>query len=454
MMRAASLGFGFCLVIGSLAAQAQGGRTREWLTWGGDVERTGWNRSETALSKQTVGRLGLKWKAQIDREVSIEIESGNSMLTAPLVAQGVRTPQGQKTVVYTLSASNTLAALDAATGAPIWQRTFDNTVEPRNAATWICTNTSTATPVIDKAKSIIYMIAADGRLHGVDLASGVAKIIPPPEFVTPFSRNWSLNLVDGVLYTTVGRGCGNGPVPGAPAPPPGAIRGGGAPTTAPTPPANDAPPARAGGPPAQEGAAAAAAPARGRGRGAPPPPVAAHMIAMDLNNPARPIARFFTSTARPNGAWSRAGLAWAHDSLFVQTADGVWDPPKGLWGQTLLRLAPKTLEVLDYFTPASLDMLNANDLDYGSGGTLGFTYRNRPLVVSAGKDGTVYLLDAKSLGGADHRTPMFSIKAGNDELSYASTGVWGAPATFVNARNERTVGLLPHVGAAVQRSQV
>ena len=84
---------------------------------------------------------------------------------------------------------------------------------------------STATPVIDKAKSIIYMLAADGRLHGVDLATGEAKLIPPPEFVTPFSRNWSLNLVDGVLYTTVGRGCGNGPVPGAPAPPPGTIRG-------------------------------------------------------------------------------------------------------------------------------------------------------------------------------------------------------------------------------------
>ena len=92
------------------------------------------------------------------------------------------------------------------------------------------------------------------------------------------------------------------------------------------------------------------------------------MIAMDLNDPARPITRFFTSTARPNGAWSRAGLAWAFDSLFVQTADGVWNPPEGLWGQTLLRLAPKTLQVLDYFTPANLEELNANDLVHGAYG--------------------------------------------------------------------------------------
>ena len=395
----------FCLTLAvalggiSLAVHAQS-RSREWLTWGGDIERSGWNRGETALSKQSVGRLALKWKTQIDKEVSIEIESGNSMLTAPLVVQGVRTAQGSKTVVYTLAQSNTLAALDAATGAPIWRRTFDNTVDPANKPNWICTNVSTATPVIDKANGVIYMLAADGRLHGVDLASGEAKLIPPPQFVTPYSRNWSLNLIDGVMYTTVGRGCGNGPVPGAPAPPAGTIRAGGA---------------------------------------APPPPVAAHMIAMDLNNAARPITRFFTSTARPNGAWSRAGLAWAHDSLFVQTADGVWNPPQGLWGQTLLRLAPKTLQVLDYFTPSNLDVLNANDLDYGSGGTLGFTFRNRDLVVSAGKDGIVYLLDAKSLGGADHRTPLFSIKAGNDDLSYASMGVWGAPSTFVNGRNERWV---------------
>jgi outer membrane protein assembly factor BamB len=435
-----------CAGVYSLTIFAQSGQSREWLTWGVDRERTGWNRSETAISKQNVRRLALKWKTQIDKDVSIEIESGNAMLTAPLVAQNVKTPRGAKTVVYTLSAANTLAALDAATGTPIWQRTIDHTVQPSQAANWICTNMSTATPVIDKAASTIYLISADGRLHGLDLATGEPKLFPPPQFVTPFSRNWSLNLVDGVLYTTVGRGCGNGPVPGAPAPPPGTLRGGGA-ATPPASPSDAA--ARAGGAPAGDAQAlrgagagrdaASGTPARGRGRGAPPPPVAAHMIAMDIKEPSKPITRFFTSTARPNGAWSRAGLAWAHDSLLVQTADGPWNPPEGLWGQTLLRLAPKTLSVMDYFTPANLQELNANDLDYGSGGTLGFTFQNRPLVVSGGKDGTIYLLDAKSLGGADHRTPLFSIKAGNDELSYASMGVWGAPATYVNARNERWV---------------
>ena len=106
-----------------------------------------------------------------------------------------------------------------------------------------------------------------------------------------------------------------------------------------------------------------------------------------------------------------------------------------------MRLSPKTLEVMDYFTPPNLEEINNKDLDFASGGTSAFTVANRQLVVSAGKDGTVYLHDARSLGGPDHRTPLFSIKAGNDEMSYASTGVWGAPATAVNARNERWVYL-------------
>ena len=205
--RTRALAIASSLALCSLLAQAQSRPSHEWLTWGGDIERTGWNRAESALSKKTVGQLTLKWKTRIDAQVPIDIESGASMLTGPLVAQGVRTPRGTKTLVYTLSSSNTASALDAGTGAVVWQRKIENIVEPANPANWLCTNTSTATPVIDKASGTIYMIAADGRLYGMDLATGERKMTA--EFTPPYSRNWSLNLVDGFLYTTAGRGCGN-----------------------------------------------------------------------------------------------------------------------------------------------------------------------------------------------------------------------------------------------------
>ena len=130
-------------------------------------------------------------------------------------------------------------------------------------------------------------------------------------------------------------------------------------------------------------------------------------------------------------------MAWDRNSLLVQTADGAFDPPASQWGETLLRLAPKTLQLVDYFTPPNMEELNTLDLDYGSGGVVAFADRNRPLVVSGGKDGTIYLLDGASLGGADHRTPLFSLKIGNDAKLYASNGIWGAPVTALDARNQR-----------------
>src|SRR5262245_36982051 len=182
----------------SLPGYAQNRRTRDWLTWGGDPERSGWARGESSLSRSSVRRLELKWKAQIDRNVGIDVESGAAMLTTPLVVDNVRTSQGSKTVVLTLAASNTMSRLDLATGNNVWQRKFENAVEPLTPANWICTNTSTATPVVDRQRGIVYLIASDGRLHGVALQTGNEELTPV-EFVPPYSRNWSLNLVNGVL---------------------------------------------------------------------------------------------------------------------------------------------------------------------------------------------------------------------------------------------------------------
>lgn len=355
-------------------------KSREWLTWGGDAERSGWNRGETAISRRNAASFELKWKLQVDANVPVDIESGASMLTAPLVVERVKTPRGPRTLVYTLSASNTLAAIDAETGKVAWQRKFSHKTEPPRPANWICTNTSTATPVVDRQSGILYTLSADGVLHGVSITDGEDRI-PPTDFVPPFSRNWSLNLVDGVLYTTAGRGCGAA-----------------------------APDAEA---------------------------VASHMIAMDLRDPKRPIHRLFTSIGKPSGVWGRGGLAWGPKAIYGQTADGTFEPDTGKWGNSLLALDPKTLEVRDYFVPPNLEVLNSKDLDFGSGGPLTFRYRNWDLVAAGGKDGVIYLLDANSLGGKDHQTPVFSKKLGNDADNYAATGIWGAMATAVDPKGER-----------------
>src|SRR6266576_4386598 len=82
-----------CLAASALI-HGQSRKSHDWLTWGGDPERSGWNRSEVALSKTSVRNLELKWKAQIDKPAPIDIMSGAAMLTTPLLAEDVRTPRG------------------------------------------------------------------------------------------------------------------------------------------------------------------------------------------------------------------------------------------------------------------------------------------------------------------------------------------------------------------------
>jgi hypothetical protein len=55
-----------------------------------------------------------------------------------------------------------------------------------------------------------------------------------------------------------------------------------------------------------------------------------------------------------------------------------------------------------------------------------FGWRNYNLLASGGKEGVIYLLDADSLGGKDHQTPLMGgIQLGNDGKSSTSHGIWG-----------------------------
>ena len=140
-----------------------------------------------------------------------------SALTEPLVAENISTPQGRKNLIYVVGSADIVYALDEASGAVVWQKKFPNTLKPRQNASVSCPNTQKATPVIDKAAGIIYVLTSDGKLRGLSLTDGSDRM-PPTDFVTPFVRDWSLNLIDGVIFTTfrprlrrgVGRCCNSG----------------------------------------------------------------------------------------------------------------------------------------------------------------------------------------------------------------------------------------------------
>ena len=374
-MRAGSfyLGPALLLVLASSAAAQS-----EWLTWGHDQERTGWNKSENTLSKDNASQLGLKWVAQLGTQPN---ETVLSTLTAPLVVNA-NTPQGAKTLVFTVGSDNTVYAIDADSGKIAWQRKFPNTLEPKMTATWLCSNTQNATPVIDKDSGTIYLTTTDGKLRGLSVTNGEDRL-PPTDYITPHARNWSLNLIDNVIYTPLGRGCGA---------------------------------------------------------------VAAHFTGIDLKDPSRRTFEFYTSTARPAGAWGRGGMVRGPKGIYAQTADGVYDPAAGKYGNTVMALSTKTLQLLDSFTPSDWEYLNTKDLDLGAAGPVIFPFKQFTLVASSAKQSVLYLLDANNLGGKDHHTPLYqSPRWGNDEILLAGRGVWGAMASWEDPGGRRWI-LMPMWG--------
>ena len=354
----------------------------EWLTWGYDQERTLWNRAETTINKDNVGQLSLKWKTQIPtpaREVVL------ATLTTPLVAT-VNLPQGPATRVFVVGSDNTVYAVDAVTGAISWQKQFpNNNGTPKDLLTgrdvvpdYRCPGTQNATPVIDKEAGIIYVSTSDGKLRGLSLANGDDRM-PAIDFTNVFARNWSLNLIDGVIYSPTARGCFGIP---------------------------------------------------------------SHLTSVDLKDPARPKREFFTSPGGTSGAWGRGGIVRGPKYIYVQTADGPYDPGAGKFGNSVLALAFKDLRLADSYTPENWEYLNAKDLDLSSANAVAFPFQGKTLVASVGKESVVSLLDGENLGGGHHQTPLYtSPRWGNDEAMLHDRGVWGAMATWQDGQGRRYIAM-------------
>jgi outer membrane protein assembly factor BamB len=360
-----------------LAGSVAGANANEWLTFGYDPQRSGWNRDEHGLSPQNVSRLKLLWQTQLPVPTT---DVALSSLTAPLVATGVATATGKRDLLFTVGMDDSLSALDTSSGAVVWRKAFPNTIKPPRAANTNCSNTEQATPVIDKARGTIYFTTSDGMLRGAALKDG-AERLTPAQFVAPFSRNWSLNLIDGVVYTAAGRGCGGS---------------------------------------AEE------------------PIEPGTVAAMDVRDPAHPVlTRFFTGKGRPAGPWGRGGPVRGPKGVYVQTADGPRDPDAGLFGNAVLAVPLGAQGAPDYFIPPEWKMLNAKDLDLGSGSPLVFRFDSQDLVATSSKESVVYLLDANNLGGSDHATPLYqSPRLGNEAGSYYAQGVWGGISTYQTPQGE------------------
>jgi glucose dehydrogenase len=181
-------------------------RAGQWMTYGGNPQRDGWARDETILTQENVKAMKLIWKIQIDSPLR-ELNS----LRAPLVAEGILTAQGHKDIVVVAGGADTVDAVDNDTGKLLWHKQFTQDTQPGRRPGWLCPNALNPTPVIQTGgisprDRTVLAISADGKLHALNIVNGEDRT-PPVDFVPAFSKSWSLNLVDNVLYTTTSQGC-------------------------------------------------------------------------------------------------------------------------------------------------------------------------------------------------------------------------------------------------------
>jgi hypothetical protein len=69
-----------------------------------------------------------------------------------------------------------------------------------------------------------------------------------------------------------------------------------------------------------------------------------------------------------------------------------------------------------------------------------FNYKGRELMVDASKECRLYMMDTKSIGGDDHRTPEYRTPLFcNEDVNFASAGVWGSLASWEDSKGTRWV---------------
>ena len=80
--------------------------------------------------------------------------------------------------------------------------------------------------------------------------------------------------------------------------------------------------------------------------------------------------------------------------------------------------------LVDYYGPSNAEWLFKRDLDMQVTPAI-FDYQDKELMVDAGKECVIYLMDTDSIGGDDHRTPLYrGPLICNEEVNMASAGIW------------------------------
>jgi hypothetical protein len=338
-----------------------------------DTLRTGWNPAETVLTPAAVSGASFQLSTTVMLDEQVDAQ--------PLLLQGQSIPGlGIHDVVYVATEGDTVYGIDAATGAILLSRSLGTPV-PYTALPGGCNNNSdvvgiNSTPVIDPATGTLYVIAytyesghAAYRIHALNvttLADTVAPVVVTGSasltkgetyrFTPGSSRQRSaLLLANGNVYAGFGSFCDSNANLSR-----GWVLGWQTGTLAPLP---------------------------------------ANTL---TNKIATTPHHFFLSSVWMSGSGLAASSA---GNLYFVTGNTdyngkEYDSVTNI-AESAVELSPDLLTVTSLFTPSNQPSLDRSDFDFGSGGILLLppqTGASMDLATAAGKDGSLYLLNADNLG--------------------------------------------------------
>jgi len=365
--------------ISSSSSSGAASATTDVLTYHNDNMRTGENLTETVLTpanvtSSTFGMLRL-------------LQTDNPVDAAPLIAVNVSMGGGTHTVVYVVTEHDSVYAFDADSGATLLQVSLLPSGE-NPSGTHGCDQVQpeigiTSTPVIDRSQGpqgTMYVVAMseDGngnyyqRLHALDLATLTDRIAPVVIAASaagsgPNSSNGTLTFnagdykergallgASGQIYTVWASHCDFSPYNG-------------------------------------------------------------WIIAYDATTLAQTAALSYTPNGTMGAIWNVAGLAADNaGALYGMAGNGTFDsslassgfPSDGDYGNAVMKIlsSATALSVSDYYAASNTVAESNGDIDLGSGSPMllpdqtDSSGSTRHLLIGAGKDGNLLLLDRDNLG--------------------------------------------------------
>jgi hypothetical protein len=411
-----------CGAAGSSGALARASSI-DVVTYHYDNLRTGQNTKETILTPANVnsahfGKLG---EFIVDRKVDAQ----------PLYLSNVSIPgSGTKTVLYVATEHGCVFAFDAdsvsgSTSTPLWAASTQSLGEvpsdDRGCGQVTPEIGITSTPVIDRGRGAIYVVAVSKnsngnyihRIHALDLTTGM-ELFGGPTTITAsypgtgagssggnvvfdpseYNERPGLLELNGTIYTTWGSHCDAGPY-------------------------------------------------------------TSWVMAYSADTLKQTTVLNLVPNGSDGGIWMAGGApaADAAGNIYFVIGNGTFDTPnqsgfpsQGDCGNCFAKISPTSgsppLKLLDYFTPSNTMAESSADLDFGSGGPLllpdlpDASGKLRHLAIASGKDANIYVLDRDNMG---------KFNSGGDiiyqEITGAlSSGEFGKPSYFNNTVYYGAVG--------------